>query len=67
MKDLWIIGIVITWIIVAVIGMLSWETRIDMYQGLVLAMVISSAIYGLSSFSSRNNEYDEYGDYRVKF
>lgn len=67
MKNLWIIGIVITWAIIAVIGMLSWETQIDMYQGLVLGTVISATVYGLSNFASRNNEYDEYGDYRVKF
>ena len=67
MKNLWIIGIVITWVIIAIIGMLSWETQMDMYQGLVLGTVISATVYGLSSFASKNNEYDEYGDYRVKF
>lgn len=67
MKNLWIIGIVVTWMIIAIIGMLSWETQMDMYQGLVLGTVISAIVYGLSSFASKNNEYDEYGDYRVKF
>lgn len=67
MKNLWIIGIVMTWVIICIIGILSWETMIDMYQGLVLGMVISAVVYGLSSFAGRNNEYDEYGDYRVKF
>lgn len=67
MKNLWIIGVVLTWMIIAIVGMLSWETLIDMYQGLVLGVVISATVYGLSSFASRNNEYDEYGDYRVKF
>lgn len=67
MKNLWIIGVVLTWMIIAIVGMLSWETLIDMYQGLVLGVVISATVYGLSSFANRNNEYDEYGDYRVKF
>ena len=67
MKNLWIIGIVVTWAIIAIVGMLSWETQMDMYQGLVLGTVISATVYGLSSFAGRNNEYDEYGDYRVKF
>lgn len=67
MKNLWIIGIVMTWVMICIIGILSWETMIDMYQGLVLGMVISAVVYGLSNFAGRNNEYDEYGDYRVKF
>lgn len=67
MKNLWIIGIVIIWVMIAIIGMLSWETRIDMYQGLVVAIIVSMAVYGYSSYSGKDNEYDEYGDYKVKF
>ena len=67
MKNLWIIGVVLAWAIICIIGMLSWETSIDMYQGLVLATGISAAVYGFSSFAGKSNEYDEYGDYKVKF
>ena len=63
MKNLWIVGIVLTWAIVSVIGMLSWECMADMYQGIVLSLAITVAIYCVSQFSKKNNEYDEYGNY----
>lgn len=67
MKNLWIIGLITAWVIICIVGILSWECRADMYQGIVLVFGICAMIFGFSKFAGRNNEYDEYGDYRVKF
>ena len=67
MKNLWIIGIIIAWVIVCITGMLSWECRTDMYQGIGLIVGICAMIFWFSKFAGRSNEYDEYGDYIVKF
>ena len=67
MKNLWIVGIVIAWMIISVVGMLSWECRTDMYQGIVLSLGITAMIYGFSKFAGKSNEYNEYGEYRQKY
>lgn len=68
MKNLWIVGIIVTWVIICVIGMLSWECKTDMYQGIILVMGICTAVCGFSSgFARQNDEYDEYGNYKVKW
>lgn len=67
MKNLWIIGIIVAWAIICIIGIFSWECKTDMYQGIGLGLGICIAVYTLSKFSKQDNEYDEYGDYRVKF
>lgn len=64
MKNLWIIGIIVAWVIICIIGMLSWECKTDMYQGIALSLGICVMIYQFSKFAGKNNEYDEYGDYR---
>lgn len=67
MKNLWLIGIVFAWMIISIIGMLSWECRTDMYQGIGLSLGICVIVYSFSKFARQNNEYDEYGDYRQKY
>ena len=48
MKNVWIIGIVVAWTIISIIGMLSWECRADMYQGIALSLGICVAVYSFS-------------------
>lgn len=67
MKNIWLISIVIAWTIISIIGMLSWECRTDMYQGIGLSLGICVTVYSMSKFAKQNNEYDEYGDYRQKY
>ena len=67
MKNVWLVSIVVAWAIISIIGMLSWECKADMYQGIVLSIGICAMVYGLSKFARQNNEYDEYGDYRQRY
>lgn len=67
MKNIWLISIIIAWVIISVVGMLSWECRADMYEGIILSLGICIGIYSISSFAKQNNEYDEYGDYRKRY
>ena len=67
MKNVWIIGIVVAWTIISIIGMLSWECRADMYQGIALSLGICVAVYSFSKCAEQDNEYDEYGDYRRNY
>lgn len=67
MKNLWLVVIVVVWAIISIVGMLSWECRADMYQGIGLSLGVCIAIFSLSKSARRNTEYDEYGDYRRNY
>ena len=69
-----IVAIIAAWLMVILAGPVIWETSMDKFQGIVLALVITLGLCWIEFYHPStgklkrgDGEYDDYGDYIVKY